>query len=540
MRDFSLCGDLLRAYGLTVPVEARILDSNNFGRTQKGRFPLAHYYTEPSHTFGEYLLIPGYSSAECFPANVSLRTPLVKYHRDEKPTLTMNIPMTSAIMQAVSNDTMAIALAKQGGVSFIYGSQSIEEEAAMVSRVKNYKSGFVSSDSNISPDTTLGGVLDLLAKTGHSTMAVTEDGSANGKLVGIVTSRDYRVSRMSLDTKVATFMTPFEKLVWADADSTTLTQANDLIWERKLNMLPLIDKNQRLRYMVFRKDYTDNKENELELTDDNKSYIVGAGINTRDYAERVPALLAAGVDVLCIDSSEGFSEWQRLTIQHIREEFGDMVKVGAGNIVDGEGFRFLANAGADFIKVGIGGGSICITRETKGIGRGQATALIDVCAERDKYFKETGIYIPICSDGGIVYDYHMTLALAMGADFLMLGRYFSRFDESPTDRVMVNGTYYKEYWGEGSNRARNWQRYDLGGSKKLSFEEGVDSYVPYAGPLKENVETTLSKIRSTMCNCGALNLSEFREKAKLTLVSSTSIVEGGAHDVILRDKLGRD
>ena len=540
MRDFSLCGDLLLAYGLTVPVEARILDNNNFGRTQKGRFPLAHYYTEPSHTFGEYLLIPGYSSAECFPANVSLRTPLVKYHRDEEPTLTMNIPMTSAIMQAVSNDTMAIALAKQGGVSFIYGSQSIEEEAAMVSRVKNYKSGFVSSDSNISPDTTLGGVLDLLAKTGHSTMAVTEDGSANGKLVGIVTSRDYRVSRMSLDTKVATFMTPFEKLVWADADSTTLTQANDLIWERKLNMLPLIDKNQRLRYMVFRKDYTDNKENELELTDDNKSYIVGAGINTRDYAERVPALLAAGVDVLCIDSSEGFSEWQRLTIQHIREEFGDTVKVGAGNIVDGEGFRFLANAGADFIKVGIGGGSICITRETKGIGRGQATALIDVCAERDKYFKETGVYIPICSDGGIVYDYHMTLALAMGADFLMLGRYFSRFDESPTDRVMVNGTYYKEYWGEGSNRARNWQRYDLGGSKKLSFEEGVDSYVPYAGPLKENVETTLSKIRSTMCNCGALNLSEFREKAKLTLVSSTSIVEGGAHDVILRDKLGRD
>ena len=540
MRDFSLCGDLLRAYGLTVSVEARILDSNNFGRTQKGRFPLAHYYTEPSHTFGEYLLIPGYSSAECFPANVSLRTPLVKYHRDEEPALTMNIPMTSAIMQAVSNDTMAIALAKQGGVSFIYGSQSIEEEAAMVSRVKNYKSGFVSSDSNISPDTTLGGVLDLLAKTGHSTMAVTEDGSANGKLVGIVTSRDYRVSRMSLDTKVATFMTPFEKLVWADADSTTLTQANDLIWERKLNMLPLIDKNQRLRYMVFRKDYTDNKENELELTDDNKSYIVGAGINTRDYAERVPALIEAGADVLCIDSSEGFSEWQRLTIQHIREEYGDTVKVGAGNIVDGEGFRFLANAGADFIKVGIGGGSICITRETKGIGRGQATALIDVCAERDKYFKETGVYIPICSDGGIVYDYHMTLALAMGADFLMLGRYFSRFDESPTDRVMVNGTYYKEYWGEGSNRARNWQRYDLGGSKKLSFEEGVDSYVPYAGPLKENVETTLSKIRSTMCNCGALSLPEFRDKAKLTLVSSTSIVEGGAHDVILRDKLGRD
>ena len=501
---------------------------------------MAHYYTEPSHTFGEYLLVPGYSSAECFPANVSLRTPLVKFRRDEEPALTMNIPLTSAIMQAVSNDTMAIALAKQGGVSFIYGSQSIEAEAAMVSRVKNYKSGFVSSDSNISPDTTLGGVLDLLAKTGHSTMAVTEDGSANGKLVGIVTSRDYRVSRMSLDTKVHTFMTPFEKLVWADADATSLTLANDLIWEHKLNMLPLIDKNQRLRYMVFRKDYTDNKENELELTDDNKSYIVGAGINTRDYTERVPALIDAGVDVLCIDSSEGFSEWQRMTIQYIREEFGDSVKVGAGNVVDGEGFRFLANAGADFIKVGIGGGSICITRETKGIGRGQATAVIDICRARDEYFKETGVYIPVCSDGGIVHDYHMTLALAMGADFMMLGRYFSRFDESPTDKVKVNGTYYKEYWGEGSNRARNWQRYDLGGDRKLSFEEGVDSYVPYAGSLRDNIHISLSKIRSTMCNCGALNLSELRDKAKITLVSSTSIVEGGSHDVILKDKFGRD
>ena len=477
---------------------------------------MAFYFKEPSHTFGEYLLVPGYSSDKCIPNNVSLKTPLVKFKKGEEPKISMNIPMTSAIMQAVSNDKMAIALAKEGGVSFIYGSQSIEAEAAMVSHVKNYKSGFVSSDSNIKPTTTLGEILDLLQKTGHSTMAVTEDGTPTGKLLGIVTSRDYRISRMSLDTKAETFMTPFEKLVYADADTTSLTKANDLIWENKLNMLPLVDKNQRLRYMVFRKDYTDNKEHELELIDENKRYIVGAGINTRDYAERVPALLKAGADVLCIDSSEGFSEWQRITLKYIHEHFGSDVKVGAGNVVDAEGFRFLAEAGADFIKVGIGGGSICITRETKGIGRGQATALIDVCAERDRYYE------------------------AMGADFLMLGRYFSRFDESPTDKVKVNGTYYKEYWGEGSNRARNWQRYDLGGARKLSFEEGVDSYVPYAGPLKDNVNITLAKIRSTMCNCGALTLPELREKAKITLVSATSIVEGGSHDVILKDKFGRN
>ena len=250
----------------------------------------------------------------------------------------------------------------------------------------------------------------------------------------------------------------------------------------------------------------------------------------------MPALVEAGVDVLCIDSSEGFSEWQKLTIDWIREHYGDTVKVGAGNVVDADGFRFLADCGADFVKVGIGGGSICITRETKGIGRGQATATIEVAKARDEYFEETGIYVPICSDGGIVHDYHMALALAMGSDFVMLGRYFSRFDESPTNKVKINGQFMKEYWGEGSARARNWQRYDLGGETNLKFEEGVDSYVPYAGPLKDNVGITLLKIKSTMCNCGALSIPEFQQKAKLTLVSSVSIVEGGAHDVVLKDQ----
>ena len=494
---------------------------------------MAFYFSEPSHTFGEYLLVPGYSSDQCIPANVSLKTPLVKFKKGEEPKISMNIPMTSAIMQSVSDDRMAVALAREGGVSFIYGSQTIEEEAAMVARAKNFKSGFVDSDSNITPETTIAEILALKEKTGHSTMAVTEDGTPTGKLLGIVTSRDYRVTRMSPDTPAKEFMTPFEKLVYASAD-TTLSEANDIIWDNKLNMLPLIDENQRLRYMVFRKDYTDNKENELELIDEKKRYIVGAGINTRDYAERVPALLKAGADVLCIDSSEGFSEWQRITLKYIHENFGEDVKVGAGNVVDREGFMFLAKAGADFIKVGIGGGSICITRETKGIGRGQATALIDVCAARDEYYEATGIYIPVCSDGGIVHDYHMTLALAMGADFMMLGRYFARFDESPTNKLFVNGTYVKEYWGEGSNRARNWQRYDLGGKNGLAFEEGVDSYVVYAGSLHDNVARSLHKVKSTMCNCGVTNIPDLQKNARMTLVSSTSIVEGGYHDVILK------
>lgn len=501
---------------------------------------MAHFYNEPSHTFSEYLLIPGYTSEKCIPSNVSLKTPLCKFRKGEESPLYINIPMASAIMQSVSNDTMAIALAREGGISFIYCSQSIEDQAEMIARVKRYKAGFVANDSAIGPEQTLKDILALKEQTGHTTVAVTQDGSLTGKLLGIVTSRDYRVSRTEIDAKVKDFMTPIDKVILAN-DGLSLSEANDILWEHKLNQLPVVDENGHMVAFVFRKDYDMHKENPLELLDSQKRYVTGAGINTRDYAQRVPELIKAGADVLCIDSSEGYTEWQRKTLSWIRENYGDSVKVGGGNVVDAEGFKFLADAGADFVKIGIGGGSICITREAKGIGRGQATAVIEVAKARDEYFSQTGIYIPICSDGGIVMDYHITLALAMGADFCMLGRYFARFDESPTNRVMINGNYVKEYWGEGSSRARNWQRYDSGDSSqaKLSFEEGVDSYVPYAGTLRDNVTETLSKIKSTFCNCGALNLQEMREKAKLTLVSPVTLIEGGAHDVIMKEAVRR-
>ena len=496
---------------------------------------MAYFFEEPSHTFDEYLLVPGYTSADCIPANVSLSTPVVRYNKKagEKCPLTMNIPMVSAVMQSVSNDTLAIALAKEGGISFIYGSQTIEDQAAMIARVKSYKAGFVTSDSNIKPDQTLNELVAKIEQTGHSTVAVTENGESDGKLVGIITERDFRLSHVDGNSKVSEYMTPLKDLVKAEVGST-LEEANDLIWKNKINQLPIVDKNGNLQYLVFRKDYASHEEHPLELLDDKKRYIVGAGINTRDYMERVPALLEAGVDVMTLDSSEGFTEWQSRALKDIHAKWPN-AKVGAGNVVDAEGFRFLAEAGADFIKIGIGGGSICITREQKGIGRGQATATIEVAKARDEYYKETGIYIPICSDGGIVHDYHITLALAMGADFVMLGRYFARFDESPTNKLMINGSYVKEYWGEGSNRARNWQRYDLGGQKKMAFEEGVDSYVPYAGSLRDNVSTTTSKIIHTMCNCGAVTIPELQEKAKITLVSPASLREGGAHDVVVRN-----
>jgi IMP dehydrogenase len=499
-----------------------------------GRIIMAYYYSEPSRTFSEYLLVPNLTTKECIPNNVVLKTPIVKHKAGEKPTLELNIPVASAIMQSVSDDNMAIGLAKCGGISFVFGSQSIQNQAEMVRRVKKYKAGFVASDSNLGPENTLGDVVNIKEKTGHSTVVVTEDGTSNGKLLGIVTSRDYRLSRASLEQKVHEFMTPFSQLIYAH-EGISLKEANDMIWEHKLNCLPIIDKNDRLVYLVFRKDYDSHKENPNELLDSQKRLVVGAGINTRDYEERVAALVEAGVDLLCIDSSDGYSEWQSETIKWIKETYNGEVKVGAGNVVDREGFRYLVNAGADFIKVGIGGGSICITREQKGIGRGQASSIIEVSAARDEYLRETGIYIPICSDGGIVHDYHIVLALAMGADFVMLGRYFARFDESPTRKIKVGGNFVKEYWGEGSNRARNWQRYDMGGDSKLGFEEGVDSYVPYAGKLKDNLDITIYKVKSTMCNCGALSIPEVQQKAKLTLVSATSIKEGGAHDVILKE-----
>lgn len=496
---------------------------------------MARIINEPSRTFGEYLLLPNLTTKDCIVENVDLSTPICRYKKGEEPELKLNIPFSSAIMQSVSDNNMAIALAKNGGISFIYCSQSIESEAEMVRRVKKYKAGFVISDSNLTPENTLHDVLELKARTGHSTMAITEDGSSDGKLLGIVTSRDYRVTRDPLDKKVKEFMTPGESLI-VGHEGITLPEANDIIWQHKLNALPIVDNDFNLVYMVFRKDYSEDKDNPRSLLDKQKRYIVGAGINSRDYKERVPALVEAGADILCIDSSEGFSEWQYDTIKWIKGKYGDKVKIGAGNVVEKDGFNYLADAGADFIKIGIGGGSICITREQKGIGRGQASAVLDVAKARDEYFEKNGIYVPICSDGGIVLDYHITLALTMGADFVMLGRYFAGFDESPTAKIKYGNGFVKEYWGEGSNRARNWARYDLGGKTSLQFEEGVDSYVPYAGKLDDGLGSTLHKVKSTMCNCGAKSIKELQQNGKLVVVSATSLSEGGAHDVILKNQ----
>ena len=496
---------------------------------------MATVVPDTSRTFSEYLLLPNLTRRDCIPANVDLRAPLTRHRPPAAPPLHLNVPMVSAMMQSVSNDTMGVALARSGGLAFIYTSQPIAAQAEMVRRVKKYKAGFVVSDTNLGPQATVRDVLELSRRTGHTTMAITDNGEADGRLLGILTGRDYRIGHVAPDESVTKLMTPFHDLVYG-RDGMTLSEANNLIWEHRLNCLPVIDDLQRLRYLVFRKDYDEHKENPDELIDHEKRLMVGAGINTHDYQERVPALVAAGADLLCIDSSDGFSEFQHDCLAWVKGHYGDEVHVGAGNVVDCEGFRYLAAAGADFVKVGVGPGSICITREQKGTGRGQASAVLDVASARLRWLQETGEYLPICADGGILHDYHITLALAMGADFVMMGRYFARFDESPAPRIRMGTNFVKEYWGEGTNRARNWQRYEghqVTGA--LSFEEGVDGYVPYAGELRDNLNQTLAKVKSTMCNCGATNIAALHRTARLTVVSATSLREGGAHDVVLKE-----
>ncbi|MBQ0986727.1 IMP dehydrogenase [Streptomyces sp. F63] len=382
---------------------------------------MAQIIAEVSRTFNEFLLLPNRTRTGCSPATVDLRTPLVRHMAGEAPAIELRSPFTSAIMQAVSTPELAIALARNGGLSFLHHNQPVEDQAAAVRQVKDSGAGPVRDDQRF-PDR-------------------------------------------------------------------------------------LVDAAGRLR--------------------------VGAGVNTHDYRERVPALLEAGADALCFDSSDGYSDWQAQALSWVKKHYPE-IPVGGGNVVDGEAFTFLAEAGADFVKAGVGGGSICITRDQKGIGRGQASAVLDVAAARDAFRERTGAYVPVCSDGGLVHDYHVALALAMGADFVMMGRYFARFDQAAGAKLPTRDGFVKEYWGEGSNRARNWQRYGQGGSRGLVFEEGVDGCVPYAGDLGEGLALTVAKLKTTMVSCGSTTLPEFRSTARLTLVSDQSFQESHAN-VTLRE-----
>jgi IMP dehydrogenase len=488
---------------------------------------------EVSRTLNEYLLLPNLTTEECTSALVDLSAPLVRHRVGQQSPIRIAVPLTSAIMGAVSSPRLAIALAQCGGLGFIHHNQPIEAQADMVGAVKRNKAGFRHSDINIKPSATLGEVAELLQAAERDVAVVTDDGTSNGIFLGLISTHDFHPKRHNLDDAVGSRMRSADALATAPP-SISLSDANSMIWDQRLDVLPVVAVDGRLESIVLRRDYELHKDFQNETIDSDKRFRVGAGVNTHDFKDRIPALVKVGADVLCIDSSDGYSVWQKDTMQYVRDEFGDGTPIGAGNVVDGRAFRYLADAGADFVKVGIGGGSICITRDQKGIGRGQASALIDVAQTRDAYAAETGIYVPICCDGGLLSDYHMAIAFALGADFVMLGRYFARFDESPSRLVRVNGGLYKEYWGEGSQRARNWSRYDQGG-EQLVFEEGVDGYVPYAGSLYDNVAMTMTKLKATMVSCGSTSLPEFHANAVLAPVSHQSYLQNTA-EVQLRDR----
>jgi IMP dehydrogenase len=489
---------------------------------------------EISRSLSEYLLIPGLTTVECAPENVSLSTPLVRHPVGRQAPLQATLPMVSAIMEAVSSPRLAIALAQAGGLAFIHQNQSAESQAADVRAVKRNKAGFRSSELNVRPDAPLREVAALLTGVDSAIAAVTSDGTASGVFLGLIGKNDFYIGRHSPDLSARERMRPAAELVTAPP-GISLPDANTMLWDQHLDVLPVVGEDGRLVSLARKDDYLMHKRFPDESVDEQKRFLVGAGINSRDHEDRVPALVEAGADLLCLDSSDGYSEWQARALEFVTGKYGDQVHCGAGNVVDGAGFEYLADAGASFVKVGIGGGSICTTRNQKGIGRGQASALIDVARARDAYAARTGEYVPLCCDGGVLTDRDMAVALALGADFVMLGRYFARLEESPSRKVSFRGQMWKEYWGEGSARARNAARYGQG--TDISFEEGVNGLVPFAGSLADVVAVTVAKLKATMVSCGCLTLGELRDRAVLTVVSDASAAQGGA-DVLVRDQAG--
>jgi IMP dehydrogenase len=475
---------------------------------------------EPSRTLMEYRLLPGLTKMESFPKEISLRTSLVYSIKDEKKYY-LNIPIVSAAMQSVSGSRMGIELAKLGGAAFIFCSQSIESQTKMIKKIKTHKAGFV-KPKTMKPDMTISEMYKIRKDTGHSTFPVVDE---NGMFLGLISKWDYDIS-LHAKFFIKERMIPIDNVKVA-RNITDLKEANNVLLESHKSILPILDNEGKLLHLVFRKDINDQLDNPLEVHDEKKRLVAIASINTHDYQERVTKLIEAEVDVLAIDSSDGFTIYQKNAIHWITKKYPDIPVIG-GNIITQEGFRFLVEAGAAAVKVGMGGGSICITQEQKGTGRGLATTVINVAEARDKFFKKTGKYIPIIADGGVTSTKDITIALALGVDYVMMGRYFARMEESPTDKIVVNNRVMKPYWGEGSIRAHDWKmkRYN-----QAKFVEGVEGMVEYAGRLRDNLEETLAKIRSSMSTCGVKNIRELHEKAELELVSALSIREGKVHDI---------
>lgn len=479
-----------------------------------------------SRSLWEYVIKPGYIPNELTHDVVDLSTPLVKYRSaKEEPQLKLNLPFLSAAMQSVTGPDMAIAMAREGGLGVVYCSQPIDKQAEMVRRVKEYKAGLVTLDV-FSPEHLIGDAIKRAEEMGYSTFPITDDGKPDGKLMGLLTSKDYD-RRRHRNVKIGERMVPVEKISYG-VEIDDLDEAAEMLIESKANFLPIVNRRRHLRHGIFRKDVDDRMENPLELVDGNWRYRVGAAINTKDYTERVAELVEAGIDVLFIEASHGFTGYQRDTLKHVLKKYPDIPIIG-GNIVTEEGFDFLVKNGAHGVKIGMGPGSICSTREEIGVGRGQATAVEAIAEARNRYFKKSKLYVPIISDGGISVAKDVTVALALGADSVMMGRFLAGCKESPTKVETKAGQKVKPYWGEGSPRAREWRegRYD-----QLSFDEGVEAYVPYVGPLREHLGGAVERIIDGVRKAGCRNIRDLHENDVAEPQSDLSILEGRPHNII--------
>ena len=484
---------------------------------------MAQILPAPARSLKEFRLLPGYTPADGRVHDVSLETKLC---RQGDGALQLRTPFVSAAMQAVTGVDMAIAMAQLGGIGILPVSQTIEAQCAKVEAVKRFKAGFQTQITTLSPEQSLADVIAIMADTGYSTFPVTDTGVFHGKLLGVITDKDFDV-RYDRTCQVAERMRTDVQVGVAIDD---LKVANQLMIRYGRGFLPIVSAEGTLLSVVFKKDLDKHIQHPHATIDAHKRLRVGAAVSTHpEDRERVQALLEHDVDVLVIDASDGHTAFQRDMVTWIKSRYA--VPVIGGNVVTGQGFQFLVDAGVDAVKVGMGIGSGCTTQEVKATGRGQATALLEVAAARAQLATHTGVSIPLIADGGLSGAADMVIALALGADTLMMGNVLARFTESPGKALRnAAGELVKEYWMEGSLRARNHRRYAQ--LPELFFEEGVVGYVPHAGSIYDKLPVLLQMVRAALATTGCRTIDALHTHAVLERQSPVALQDSQIHDMV--------